>query len=94
MNQPQKDLINYIDAIPYGDISLKVQKRDRRVTKITTTGEETLRYVENEEAQKDLDNMVKQLIESGYSGDANVKLSMKDGKIWQISIFNKKETNY
>ena len=94
MNQANKDLINYIESIPYGTVYLQVLRENRKIKAITTTAEETLRYVNNDEARNDLDNMLKSLIESGYTGEANVKLSMNDGQIKLLSVFNKKETKY
>jgi hypothetical protein len=94
MNDSHKDIIRYIDSIPFGEVSLKVVRVNRKTTVVITTGEETLKYEDNDEALKDIDNMLKSLVEVGYTGDAHVKLSMKDGKIKLVSIFNKKETKY
>lgn len=94
MNQSNKDLISYIDSIPYGSVVVRVERVNRKTTKITTTGEETLKYVDNDEAKNDLLGMIDNLIEIGYTGEAHVKLEMKDGKITLMGIFNKKETQY
>lgn len=94
MNEANKDLINYIESIPFGKVSIKVERTNRKTTRVTTVGEETLRYVDNAELRKDLDNMVGNLIESGFTGESHVKLTIKDGQVQLLSIYNQKETNY
>lgn len=89
-----KDIEELIESIPYGGISFSVDRVNRKTVKITTSGEETLRYVNNEEAVKDLIMMIKNLISAGYTGEAHVKLEMKQGNIVIMGIFNKKETQY
>ena len=89
-----QDLQSYIDSIPYGAVSLRVERVNRKTVKIVTTGENTLKYINNEEAKKDLDDIVNNLIQTGYSGNAHVKLEMKDGKINLMGIFDTKETKY
>lgn len=90
----QRDLSKYIDSVPYGEIDVKIRRIDRKTTEITTVAEETLRYVNNEEALHDLDRLMSNLIESKFTGSAHVKLQMKDGQIQIIGVFNTKKTNY
>lgn len=90
----QRDLTRYIDAVPYGEIDVQIKRIDRKTTAIVTVAEETLRYVSNEEALRDLDRLFSKLIDTKFSGDAHVKLQIKDGQIQIIGVFNKKKTNY
>lgn len=93
-NKADQDLIKYINDFAYGTAIVRVDRINGKTIKITTTGEETLKYVDNTEARRDLDSMVLNLIDIGYTGEATVKLTMKDGQIDLISVFNKKETKY
>lgn len=94
MKQEHKDIINYIESIPFGDVSLKVKRVNKKTVEVTTVGRETLRYVNNQEALDDLFNMFKNLLETSFSGDVNVKLELKDGQIKLLSLYNEKQTHY
>ena len=94
MNKADKDLLGDVNDIPYGTAILRIDRVNGNTVKITTTGEETLRYINNQEAVDDLVGMVRNLIDISYTGEANVKLSMKDGQINLVGIINKKETKY
>ena len=90
--KPINDIHSYIESVPYGEISLKISRINRKTVVIESVSEETLKYVSNDEALKDLDSLIKSLIDSRYTGEANVKLEMTDGSIRLIGIFNKKTT--
>lgn len=89
-----RDLAAYIDSIPFGDVEIKVKRVDRKTTEISTVALETLRYVNNQEALRDLDSLLTNLINTGHSGEAHVKLEMKDGQIRLVGIYTKKHTQY
>lgn len=89
-----RELATYIESIPFGEVDIKVRRVDHKTTQITTVAEETLRYVSNQEALQDLDILVSRLIDSSFSGDAHVKLEMKDGQIRIVGIITQKQTNY
>lgn len=89
-----QDLESYIESIPFGGVNLRIERVNRKTVKIITTGEETIRYVDNTEAVKDLGDMINKLIATGYTGEAHVKLTMKDGQITLIGIYDTKETQY
>lgn len=89
-----KDLYQHIEDIPYGEMELKIKRVDRKTVEITTYSTETLRYVDNEEALRDLVDMLKRLIDARFTGEAHIKLDMKDGNIQIIGIFDKKDTKY
>lgn len=89
-----RDLHSFIASVPFGVIHFQVNRVNRKTTEISVEAEETLKYVNNDEAKLDLDNFIKSLIDSRYSGEAHVKLEMKDGNIRLIGIFNKKTTKY
>jgi hypothetical protein len=89
-----RDLHSFIESIPFGDIDITVKRVDRKTAAINTVALETLRYVSNEEALHDLDKLVRNLLEARFSGDAHIKLKMKEGQISLVGVFNKKETKY
>ena len=89
-----KDLYQHIEDVPYGEMELKIKRVDRRTVEVTTYSTETLRYVDNEEALKDLTDMLKRLTDARFTGEAHIKLDMKDGNIQIIGIFDKKDTKY
>lgn len=89
-----KDLFQLVESVPYGEISLSIRRVDRKTTQISSISEETLRYVNNQEALDDLHSMITKLIEASFSGEAHIKLEMRDGNIQIIGIFDKKDTKY
>ena len=89
-----KDLYQIVEGIPYGDVVIEIRRVDRKTTQLSTTSQETLRYVDNQEALNDLGQMIARLIEASFTGEAHIKLEMKDGQIKIIGIFDKKDTKY
>lgn len=91
-----KDLIDYIDSIPYGEVGFIIQKVNRHVVKVTTEGAETLRYNPQDETdpRADLNLMLDNLAKTSYSGEVSLKLDYKDGTITLLTIYDKKQTNY
>lgn len=89
-----QDLYQLIEAVPYGTIDIQIKRIDRKTAQLTTQSEETLRYVDNQEAMKDLIGMINQLVGASFSGQAHIKLDMKDGNIKIIGIFDQKDTKY
>jgi hypothetical protein len=96
MDMPQylADLYKYVESVPYGTVDIRVVRQRRNTKSLQTTAEETLRYVNNAEAIKDLLQFAKQLTDTGFSGEAHVKLTLDKGQIKLLSIFDKKETPY
>lgn len=89
-----EDLKQYIESIPYGEVNIRIERVNRKTSKIITNGEETLKYHDNNEAVKDLGQMINNLIKTGYSGQAHVRLMLKDGQITLVGIYDNKETKY
>lgn len=89
-----QDLYKYIESIPFGELDIRIKRIDRKTVQLSTLSEETLRYVDNTEAIKDLVGMVQRLVEAGFSGEAHIKLDMNDGNIKLIGIFDKKNIKY
>lgn len=89
-----KDLYQLVESVPYGEINVTIKRVDRKTAQLSTESEETLRYVNNQEALNDLGNMVTRLIEASFSGEAHIKLEMKDGQIKIIGIYDRKNTQY
>lgn len=89
-----KDVYQLVESVPYGEITVSIRRVDRKTVQLSTISEETLRYVNNEEAVADLNDMIGRLIGASFSGEAHIKLEMKDGNIQIIGIFDKKDTKY
>jgi hypothetical protein len=91
-----KDLIDYINTIPYGEVSFLIKKVNRNVVQVTTEGYETLRYnpEDNTDPRIDISMMLDNLTTTGYSGEVSLKLDYKDGKIVLVTIYDKKQTKY
>jgi hypothetical protein len=91
-----KDLIDYINAIPYGEINVVVRKVNRNVVQITTEGSETLRYNPDDETDPRLDVnlMLDNLQTTSYSGEVSIKLDYTDGIIRLVTVYDKKQTKY
>lgn len=89
-----KDIYQLVESVPFGDVSILIKRVDRKTTQLSTESQETLRYVNNQEALNDLINMVTKLMEASFSGEAHVKLDMKDGNIRIIGIYDRKDQKY
>lgn len=89
-----KDVYQLVESVPYGEITVSIRRVDRKTVQLSTISEETLRYVNNEEAVADLNDMIGRLIGASFSGEAHIKLEMKDGNIQIIGIYDKKDTKY
>ena len=89
-----RDIHSYVENIPFGDVDIQVKRVNRKTVLVTTVAEETLRYVNNTEAQQDIMNLIQKLIDASFSGEAHIKLLMKDGQIQLVGIFDKKQTTY
>lgn len=89
-----EDLEQYINRIPYGQITINVDRVDRKTTKITTFGKETLQYRTTEEALKDLTLLLKKLADNNYEGTATLELQYKAGRIKLVGIYDQKITRY
>lgn len=93
-NQYIKDLHSYIEQIPFGDVEINIKRAKKATVEVTTIAEETVKYHDSKQAEEDLNILLTNLIQSGFSGDAHIKLAMKDGQIQIISVFNKKQIKY
>lgn len=89
-----KDLYKLVESVPFGDISIQIRRVDRKTTQLSTESQETLRYVNNQEALNDLNGMLVKLIEASFTGEAHIKLDMKDGNIRIIGIYDRKDQKY
>lgn len=89
-----QELRSYIDAIPYGDVDLRIKRVRHKTVEIETTSEETVRYEDNQEARKDLDKIVTELVERRFNGDVHIKLKLKNGDIRLLGVFNNNHRKY
>lgn len=89
-----QELQSHVEAIPYGDIRLQIKRIDHKTVQVVTEAQETLRYVDNQEATKDLLRLIENLVESKFSGEVHLQLQMRDGNIQLLGIFDKKQTKY
>lgn len=90
-----KDIQSYIESRPYGTVTIpEITIVNRKVTQITTEGQETLRYTDTESAIADITSILQNLAKSGYSGNAHIECTYKDGAISLLTIHDKKQTRY
>jgi hypothetical protein len=89
-----KDIRSYVDAIPYGQVQVEVERVDRRTVQVITVGFETLRYTDNAECLKDLLAFITSLMDDEHTGDVQFGLDMKQGNITLLTIKNTRRTNY
>jgi len=90
-----KDIQSYIESRPYGSVSIpEIVVVNRKVTQITTEGQETLRYTDTEAALADIQAILSNLKDVGYSGNAHIECTYKDGQINLLTIHDKKQTRY
>ncbi len=68
-----KDVYQLVESVPYGEITVSIRRVDRKTVQLSTISEETLRYVNNEEAVADLNDMIGRLIGASFSGEAHIK---------------------
>ena len=84
-----RDIQSYIESRPYGSVTIpEITVVNRKVTQITTEGRETLRYTDADSALADIQAILSNLKDIGYSGDAHIECTYKDG---QITLLTKKQ---
>lgn len=89
------DIQSYVESRPYGSVSIpEIVVVNRKVTQITTEGQETLRYTDTEAALADVSAILQNLVNIGYSGNAHIECTYKDGQISLLTIHDKKQTRY
>ena len=88
------DIKGYIDNTNYGEVKFSVTRVNGKTVRIDTTAEETLRYVNTEEAIEDVVLLVRRLVDASFTGKTSVELTLKDGEITLIGVRDKKETKY
>lgn len=90
-----RDIQSYIESRPYGTVSIpEIKIVNRKVTEITTEGKETLRYTDTDAALADIGAILANLKDIGYSGNAHIECTYKDGQISLVTIHDKKQTRY
>lgn len=89
-----KDIRSYVDGIPYGHVSLDVERVDRHTVQVITVGFETLRYTDNNECVKDILAFITSLLDDSHTGDVQFGIDMKQGQITLLTIKNTRRTNY
>lgn len=90
------DIAKYLEAIPYGDVVLTIKRVNRKTVLVSTEAGETLRYNPEEptDPRKDLNLVLDNLTNTGYSGEVSLKLDYIDGHIKLLTIYDKKQTKY
>lgn len=89
-----KDLISYIDTMPYAQGNVGFVRAGNRVVQLQTEAVETFKYTENQAALEDLIKLLTQFVNEGYNGDVTLKLDFKNGKIETLGTYSIKQTNY
>lgn len=89
-----KDIRSYLDSIPYGNVQLHIERVGSHTVEVRATGNETLRYTDNNECLKDLLGFITLLVDDGHTGDVQFGIDMKKGQITLLTIKNTRRTNY
>lgn len=89
-----RDIHSYAENVPYGEVTIKIRRVNKKTVSVTSSGLETLRYQDNEEAFTDISNILSGLVEAGYTGKATLQLEYKEGLVCLIGIHDEKETKY
>jgi hypothetical protein len=90
----ERDLRAHIETVPYGDINVQVKRVNHKTVEITTVAQETLRYVDNQEALRDMARLIENLATASFTGELELKVKMVNGEIRLLGIFDKKQTAY
>ena len=94
ISNSHKDIQSYIDSVPYGAVTFTVVRVNRHTTEVITHGSETLKYTDTEAALADVTNILSNLAKTGYSGNAHIECTYKDGDINLVTIHDSKQTKY
>ena len=89
-----KDIQEYVEAIPYGDVSVNVKRVGRKTTHVDMESKETLRYTDSESAVSDVSSILESLSRDGYSGSTNVQCEYRNGQIVMVTIHDKIQIQY
>lgn len=94
ISKAHSDIQSYIDGIPYGTVVLYISKVNKKIATVEAEGQETLRYTDSEAALHDIQAILRNLCDTGYSGKARLELDYKDGQVLLVTIHDKKKTQY
>lgn len=88
------DIQSKVDALPYGDVNVKVTRVNRHTTKVTFTETQTLRYRDNTEAMQDVVDFLAGLVDSKHTGKVQFEVAIEEGQINLLAITNTGENKY
>jgi len=94
ISKSHKDIQSAIDSIPYGTVRLEVKRVNRHTVEIAAYESETLKYTDTEAALGDVLRLLRNLSETGHSGEAHIQCTYKEGNIILVAIQNEKKTQY
>lgn len=89
-----KDIQSYLDSIPYGDVHLDVKRVGRKTVEITTSGTQTLRINNTQEAKDRINYLLDNLTDTSYSGILDVQFTYSNGTLKLMGVKDKKITKY
>lgn len=96
MNTPNwlQDINGSISGTPFGDIDFHVKRHKNQTAIIETTSYTKLKYVENTAVFADIERLLNNLIDNGYTGKLQFEVIYEAGNITRLTIKNKQITNY
>lgn len=89
-----RDIQSYLDSIPYGSVSLEIVRVGNKTVQIDTSGVQTLRINNIQEAKDRINYLLDNLAETSYSGVLDVQFSYTNGTLKLMGIKDKKITKY
>lgn len=89
-----KDIQQYVDRVPYGEVQFTVKRINNKVVEIQTNSVETTKHRENKSAEEEIVALLKALEAANYTGNITFNISIKNGQVEQIGHYNMKQTKY
>jgi hypothetical protein len=89
-----QDLAQHVDAIPYGDVIVTIERRKNRTTKIAPQTVETFTYDDNNLAFTEVVTILQNLASVNFSGNVRLSIEMKDGNLTKMGYYDEKYQLY
>jgi hypothetical protein len=88
------ELQSQVDALPYGTVTVTINRVNRHTNSVSYSAAETLRYTDNTLALGDIVGFLQQLVDDNHSGSVQFEVAFKEGQINLLAIKNTRETKY
>lgn len=80
--------------MPFGTVTFHVTRHRNMTTGIDAVTHSKLKYTANDRAFADIEQLMNNLIDNGFTGKLQFEQTFKNGQIDTISIKNTKTVNY